>query len=140
MPWPLRMTLISAGIMSLFFLYTLFRFLWSIKMTNLEHKRAYQFLALFTGVLFWFYPAWGFLSHSMTGSFVLHSYPPIVKYLFWYGFIFSGVMLSWVLFLDLSRLLLKYAFKIKQTQLDTLFAWLMIGVTLFVLGYTAVKT
>lgn len=140
MPWPLRMTLISAGLMTLFFLYALVRFWWSVNMTNLQHKRTYKILSLLTGMLFFFYPAWGYFSFLSTGTFVLHSYPAAVKYLFWFGFIFSGVMLSWVLFLDLSRLMLKYVFKIKQPQLDTLFAWLMIGVTLLVLGYTAVKT
>lgn len=140
MPWPLRMTLISAGLMTLFFLYMLVRFLWAVKMTNLQHKRVLKISALLTGFLFWIYPAWGYLSHSISGSFVLHSYPPLVKYLFWYGFIFSGVMLSWVLFLDLSRALMKYALKIRRPQLDTVFAWAMITVTVLMMGYTALKT
>ena len=86
------------------------------------------------------YPAAGVIQYFATGSFTPDDYPKFLIYIFWYGFIFSAVMVSWTIFLDILSASLKYGFKINPPQLDILLGWIMIGVTILMFAYTGFKT
>ena len=140
MPWTLKMTLIVAGLLTVFMLYTGSRLFWSIKMTFLQNPAVYKGILIIAGICFIVYPAAGLVQYFTTGSFTPDDYPKILIYLFWYGFIFSAVMVSWTIFLDILSAALKYGFKINPPQLDTLLGWIMIGVTTLMFAYTGMKT
>ncbi|HMB99092.1 MAG TPA: metallophosphoesterase [Balneolaceae bacterium] len=140
MPWTLKMTLIISGLLIVFMLYTGSRLFWSIKMTFLQNPAVYKGILIIAGLFFIAYPAAGLVQYFATGFFTPDDYPKILIYLFWYGFIFSAVMVSWTILLDILSASLKYGFKINPPQLDTLLGWVMIGVTLIMLAYTGIKT
>ena len=140
MPWTLKMTLIVAGLLIVFMLYTGSRLFWSIKMTFLQNPAVYKGILIILGLLFISYPAAGVIQYYTSGSFTPDDYPKFLIYIFWYGFIFSAVMVSWTIFLDLLSASLKYGFKINPPQLDILLGWIMIGVTILMFAYTGFKT
>jgi len=140
MPWTLKMTLIIAGLLIVFMLYTGSRLFWSIKMLFLQNPATYKFVSAAAGLLFIAYPAAGVIQYFLNGTFSPDDYPKILLYLFWYGFIFSAVMVSWTIFLDIVSATVKYGFKINPPQLDILLGWLMIGITILMFAYTGIKT
>jgi len=140
MPWSLRMTLIVAGLLLVFYLYTGSRLFWAFKMLNPENPWLYRSIVITAGFLFLFFPVAGLVQYLIYGIYNPDLFPKFVIYLFWYGFIFSAVMVSWTLFLDLFMVTVKQGFSINPPELDTLFAWVMTAVTILVLLYTGIKT
>ncbi len=140
MPWSLRMTLIVAGLLLVFFLYTGSRLFWAFKMLNPENSWLFKSIVIAAGFLFLFFPIAGLVQYSIYGIYNPDLFPKFVIYLFWYGFIFSAVMVSWTLFLDLFMVTVKRGFSINPPELDTLFAWLMAAISILVLLYTGIKT
>lgn len=140
MPWSLRMTLATAGLLAVCLLYVSIRYYGSVRKTNFYPKWLLNgFMAVLT-ILFLIYPAWSAISYYIGIPYELHDFSPWMKYLFWYGFVFSGVMLSWTLFLDIISAVFKYGFQIKHPQLDTFKGWAMIAITGLMLLYTGIKT
>jgi len=109
-------------------------------MTFLQNPAVYKGILIILGLLFISYPAAGVIQYYTSGSFTPDDYPKFLIYIFWYGFIFSAVMVSWTIFLDLLSASLKYGFKINPPQLDILLGWIMIGVTILMFAYTGFKT
>lgn len=139
MPWSLRMTLISAGLMTVFLLYITSRYFWSVRMTNLQPQWGLKLAMVVLILLFWIYPGWSVISYYLGIPYSLHGFSPWMKYLFWYGFVFAGVMLSWTIFLDITAAVVKYGFKINPPQLNTFLGWAMISITVLMLFFTGVK-
>ena len=70
----------------------------------------------------------------------MDDFPKWMIYLFWYGFIFSTVMLTWVLIADIVRLVTRYVFSIKSQKSDALYGKVFIGLMIVGLLFTATKT
>ncbi|MEX2457017.1 MAG: metallophosphoesterase [Balneolaceae bacterium] len=138
MPWTLRMTLIITAMTTIFLIYHYLRFSWSVRVTSLQPKKIYKRSFGLMVFLFLLYPLSGIFSHYILGDFSIDDFPRWMIWLFWYGFVFSAVMLTWMIILDVSRLIIKYAGKVKNPQLDTLFGWLTIGTMGIVLIFTAI--
>ncbi|MEX0906479.1 MAG: metallophosphoesterase [Balneolaceae bacterium] len=139
MPWSLRMTLITAGLMTVFLLYISSRYFWSVRMTNLQPQWALHGGMVGLILLFWIYPGWSLITYYAGYTYSLHDFAPWMKYLFWYGFVFAGVMLSWTLLLDITAAVIKFGFKVNPPQLNTFLGWAMISITVLVLVYTGLK-
>jgi predicted MPP superfamily phosphohydrolase len=139
MPWTLKMTLLFALIMVLLFVFSSFSFMRAVTVLNLQPKSIY-FLGLCLLCLnFLIYPLLGWAQYSLYGEFSSDVFHKSLIYLFWYGFIFSAVLLSWTIFLELFVWTIKNGFKINPPELDPLAANLMIIVIAVVALFTMVK-
>jgi len=140
MPWTLRMTLLIAGLTAIFMLYNSVRIYWYSRQTGLHSANKFWAVFSFTAILIFLYPLSGWLFHSTTGNFSQYGYPAWVIMIFWYGFIFNAVLLSWILAADLLNFILTYIFRVKRPQLQSLLGLGVLAVTALVLLYTSVKT
>ncbi|MGF1670160.1 MAG: metallophosphoesterase [Balneolaceae bacterium] len=140
MPWSLRIILILAGLSVICMLYTGSRLFWSYKVLFFQNITFFQVVTAATGFLFLIYPLSGFIQYLISGTFSQNNYPKLLIYLFWYGFIFSAVMVSWTLFLDLASAGFRYGLKVNAPELDALLSRMMIGITVLMLVYTGIKT
>lgn len=100
MPWPLRMVLYVSILLILFLTYLSFRYFKSISVLELEPMWVWRSIFLFMVILFLAFPVWGFLKFNLTGFYSIEDFPHVVIYLFWFGFVFSGVMLNWLIIHD----------------------------------------
>ena len=140
MPWSLRMTLIVALIGFLSILYHYWRFSWAVNQTQLRKKIYWK--SGFAGMilLFFLYPLFGYITYFFSGSVPMDDFPKWMIYLFWYGFIFSTVMLTWVLIADFIRLVTRYLFSVKSQKSEVLYGKVFIGLMIVGLLFTATKT
>lgn len=132
------MTLIVSAMTTLFLIYHYLRFSWSVCVISLQPKKIYKRSFGLIAFLFLLYPLSGILSLYILGNFSIDDFPRWMIWLFWYGFVFSAVMVTWMIILDVSRLLIKHAGKVKNPLLDTIFGWITIGTMGAVLIFTAV--
>lgn len=121
------MTLVVTAMTTVFLIYHYLRFSWSVCVTSLQPKKIYKRSFGLMAFLFLLYPLLGIFSHYILGDFSIDDFPRWMIWLFWFGFVFSAVMVTWMIILDISRLLVKYAGKFKEPQVDTTFGWLTIG-------------
>lgn len=139
MPWSLRMLMISLSLMLVFQIYLGARFVWAVNSTNLQKQGAVYLAMGVMEFLFILFPLLAYVSYLSGNDVNLHNYPGFLIYLFWFGFIFSSVMISWMLFLDISVLGIKFVLKINPPQLNTFFAWIILGISALVFAGTGAK-
>lgn len=139
MPWTLRMTLLVAGLTAVCMIYNSARLYWYSRQTGLYSPQAFWALCVGAFVLIFAYPLTGWLMYILTGSFSREWYPVWMIVLFWYGFIFNVILLSWVIATDFINLIVTYLLKIKRPQLQTIFGLGLILITIAVFLFTAVK-
>lgn len=101
MPWPLRMVLYSSILLILFLTYFSFRYFKSLSLLELEPLWAWKSVFFFSVFLFIVFPLLGVLQYYFQGSYSLENFPHFIIYLFWFGFVFSGVMLNWLILHDI---------------------------------------
>jgi predicted MPP superfamily phosphohydrolase len=90
-------------------------------------------------MLFVAFPAVGFIKFNLQGTFSMDDYPHFMIYLFWFGFVFSGLMLNWLILHDL---LLPVFSKFSNFSTDFLklrFAQTFLTLAAFTLLFTAAK-
>ncbi len=131
------MTLIIAAMTSLFLIYHYLRFSWAVRVTSLQSQKIYKRSFGLMGFLLLLYPLLGVFSHYVSGSFSIDDFPRWMVWLFWYGFVFSAVMVTWMIIIDFSRMIIKYAVKVKNPQVNTIFGWITLGTMGAVLIITA---
>tara|TARA_R100001143_G_scaffold63581_1_gene72413 strand:+ start:20054 stop:21223 length:1170 start_codon:yes stop_codon:yes gene_type:complete len=129
----------AAIILLFLFIYFSFRYFRSVKYIDTEHAGTYKFLYGLAAVLFFAYPAWGLIQYGFTGTHDRYGFPDPMIYLFWYGLIFSGVMLNWCILHDLLLPLLKKFTSYPAQWLQVQFARLFLIVTVATLIFTASK-
>lgn len=139
MPWTLRMTLLITGLTVVCVIYNIARLYWYSRQTGLHSPQTFWALCIGAMVLIFAYPFTGWLVYISTGSFSREWFSVWMIVLFWYGFIFNAILLSWILAADLINLILTYLFKIKRPQLQTIFGLGVIFITVAVFLFTAVK-
>jgi len=134
------MTLLIAGLTAICMIYNSSRIYWYSRQTGLHSAKNYW--ALFGGItiLIFSYPLSGWVIHAATGNFSQYWYPVWMISLFWYGFIFNTVLLSWILAADIINLILTYLVRIRRPQLQTLMGLGVLAVTAAVFIYTLGKT
>lgn len=140
MPWTLKMTLLFALIMVLLFTFSSFSFMRAVTVLNLQPSFIFFLGLCLLCLIFLIYPLLGWVQYSLYGEFSSDVFHKSIIYLFWYGFIFSGVLVSYTLFLEVLIWTMKNGFKINPPELDPIAANLMIIVIAVVAGFTLVKT
>lgn len=90
-------------------------------------------------LLFFLYPLLGYFQYKWYGSFSRSGYPHLLIYLFWFGFVYAGTMISWLITLDLSYLVSKSVLSSKKKSLKTTFSKLFFIIAALLFVYTGGK-
>lgn len=139
MPWPLRMTLYMSAITLVIFIYHGIRYNLAVKRVKLKPALLFHGLFVLWTILFFAYPATGFLEYWTQGTFSYSAYPKIIIYLFWYGSVFFGVIFSWLVATDLLSLLMKSVFNTGAAQRKVFLSYFIIIITLVTAFYTGAR-
>lgn len=139
MPWSLRMVTYASVISLALFLYFSYRTIKSVKRSeNLPNQPL--FMVLFgVGVLFFGYPFSGWMSYLFTDTFDRTEHPALLIYSFWFGLIYLGVMLNWLILHDVLLPITKKISKKKPQVLNKGFAKLFLLIAVLTLFYTGAK-
>lgn len=139
MPWTLRMTLYMSAIVFLILVYLGFRVFRGVKYAQLQPAGFFYSLFAVAAFLLLAYPIFGLIQYWLTGAFSMSGYPKFLIYQFWYGVVFTGLMLSWLILLDLLAFFITKVFKIDPPEMDILFGWVLFGITGVVALYAGGK-
>lgn len=139
MPWSLRMVLYASIIVCLILLYFGFRYFRSVNKAGLKSSRLFNFLFLLAATLFLAYPAAGLIEYILNGSFTRTGYPNAIIYLFWYGVVFTGVMVNWLLLHDILQPVWSWISKRPKKEIKRTFAQIFLILTGLTAVYTAIK-
>ena len=139
MPWSLRMITYASVISLLLFIYFTYRYVKSVKRSeNLPQQPMYMLLFAAV-VLFYGYPFSGWISYLFTNTFERTEHPPLLIYSFWFGLIYLGVMLNWLILHDLLLPIIKKVSKNKFHNLNRTFAKAFLSIAVLTLLYTAAR-
>jgi len=139
MPWSLRMITYASVISLLLFIYFTYRYVKSVKRSeNLPQQPMYMLLFAAV-VLFYGYPFSGWISYLFTNTFERTEHPPLLIYSFWFGLIYLGVMLNWLILHDLLLPIVKKVSKNKFHNLNRTFAKAFLSIAVLTLLYTAAR-
>ena len=139
MPWPLRMVTYATIVLLLLFIYFSFRYFRSIDLLDPDHSGIYKMILGLAALLFFAYPVWGLIRYWLTGTYNHTGFPDPLIYLFWFGLIFSGVMLNWCILHDLLLPLFKKFSSYPAEWLNLRFAGLFLILTSVTFLFTATK-
>lgn len=139
MPWPLRMVSYAAIVLFILFLYFGVRYFRSIELLSQDHTGTFKMIYGLAALLFFAYPVWGLFSYWFTGSYNHTALPAPLIYLFWFGLIFSGIMLNWTLMHDLLLPLLKKLSSFSPEWLNLQFARIFLTLTVVTFIFSATK-
>jgi predicted MPP superfamily phosphohydrolase len=134
------MTLLFALIMVLLYALSSFSFMRAVTVLNLQPRFIFILGLCLLCLIFLIYPLLGWAQYSLYGEFSSDNFHKSLIYLFWYGFIFSSVLVSFTLFLEVLVWIVKNGFKVNPPELDPFAANLMIIVIALVAVFALVKT
>ncbi|MCH8547976.1 MAG: metallophosphoesterase [Balneolaceae bacterium] len=103
MPWSLRMITYASVLMVIGLAWMGFRYFCTVKDSGLKPGTQFRLLFSLPVLLFLAYPVGGHIQFWFTGSFNLTGFPHFMIYLFWYGVVFTGVSINWLILHDLFR-------------------------------------
>lgn len=139
MPWSLRMVLYSSIILTFILFYFGYRYLRSVKATNLQPSWFYKSLLFISAALFLTYPAAGLIEFWLKGSFDRTGYPNFLIYLFWYSLVCMGTMVNWLILHDLMLPFYKKISGKTQNESTKIFARFFLIFTIITFLFTAAK-
>ncbi len=139
MPWSLRMVTYATIILFIIFIYFGYRYFRSVRLTDVSKPGLFKLLYLLAATSFFAYPIGGHIQYQLSGSFNRTGWPDPMIYLFWYGLVFMGVMLNWLILHDL---LLPFAKRFSAKPIEVIkrnFAKAFLAIAAFICLYTAIK-
>ncbi|MCG2590011.1 metallophosphoesterase [Rhodohalobacter sulfatireducens] len=139
MPWPLRMVLYASILLVLFLTYFGFRYFRSLSIVEVESIWMFKSFFVILVMLFVAFPAAGLMQFNLQGTFSVDDYPHFMIYLFWFGFVFSGVMLNWLILHDLLLPVFNKFSSFSTEFLKLRFAQTFLTLAAFTLLFTAAK-
>lgn len=139
MPWPLRMVLYASILLVIFLSYFGFRYFRSLSIIEVESIWMFKSFFVILVILFIAFPVSGLMQYNLQGTFSLDDYPHFMIYLFWFGFVFSGVMLNWLILHDLLLPFFNTFSSFSRELLKLRFAQTFLTFVAFTLLFTAVK-
>lgn len=139
MPWSLRMITYASVISLLLFIYFTYRYVKSVKRSETLPRQPMYMLLFAAVVLFYGYPFSGWISYLFTNTFDRTEHPPLLIYSFWFGLIYLGVMLNWLILHDLLLPIIKKVWKNKSHNLNRTFAKAFLSIAVLTLLYTAAR-
>jgi predicted MPP superfamily phosphohydrolase len=120
----------------LVFIYFTYRYIKSVNRSENLPDQPLKMLLFAALVLFFGYPFSGWMSYLFTGAFDRTEHPALLIYSFWFGLIYLGIMLNWLILHDILLPVVK-KFSGKQPQiLQQKFAKLFLLISLLTLLYT----
>jgi len=123
----------------LLFIYFSYRYIKSINRAEGLPQQPLKMLLFAALILFFGYPFSGWLSYLFTGAFDRSEHPPLLIYSFWFGLIYLGIMLNWLIIHDLLLPVVKKLSKQKPRILNQAFAKLFLLIAVLTLFYTGAK-
>ena len=103
MPWALRMVTYAAVLLLIFLTWFGYRYLKSLDRAEIANTKWLKALFFILAGLFLAYPIGGHLMYWFGDSFDRNGFPLPFIYTFWFGLVFTGVMLNWLIIHDLTR-------------------------------------
>lgn len=122
MPWSLRMITYATVLMVIGLVWMGFRYFQTVKDAELKPGTRFRLLFFLPVLLFLAYPAGGHLQYWFTGSFNRTGFPHFLIYLFWYGVVFTGVSINWLILHDLFRPLISRFSGAEPSRIRKIFA------------------
>ena len=139
MPWSLRMITYASIISLVLFFYFCYRYIKSVKRSD-NLPRQPLFMLLFASVVFFYgYPFSGWVSYLFTNTFERTEHPALLIYSFWFGLIYLGVMLNWLILHDVLLPVIKKFSGKKPHILKRRFANLFLIIAVLTLIYTTAR-
>lgn len=139
MPWPLRMMLYASILLVLFLTYFSFRYFRSLSIIEVQSLWMYKSFFGILVFLFIAFPLAGLLQFNLQGTFSVDDYPHFMIYLFWFGFVFSGVMMNWLILHDILLPVFTKFSSIDTDYLKLRFAQAFLTLATLTLVFTAAK-
>jgi predicted MPP superfamily phosphohydrolase len=133
------MVLYASILLVLFLTYFGFRYFRSLSIVEIESLWIFKSFFVVLVILFVAFPVSGLLQFNLQGTFSVDDYPHFMIYLFWFGFVFSGVMLNWLILHDLLLPVFSKFSSISTEFLKLRFAQTFLTLAAFTLLFTAVK-
>jgi predicted MPP superfamily phosphohydrolase len=133
------MVLYASILLVLFLTYFGFRYFRSLSIVEVESIWMFKAFFVILVILFVAFPAAGIIQFNLQGAFSVDDYPHFMIYLFWFGFVFSGVMLNWLILHDLLLPVFKKFSSVSTELLKLRFAQTFLTLAAFTLLFTAVK-
>jgi len=139
MPWLLKMTVLTAGIMAIADLYLGWRLTKAISFVTGQPGSLWSRITILMILLFFILPVVGLVSHFLGFRVEILEYPKSLLYFYWYGFVFSIQVLTGIIILDLLKLLVNHGIGVNAPFIDRGYGWLLLFVVLFFALFTAIK-
>jgi uncharacterized protein len=139
MPWALRMVSYAAILLLIFLVWFGIRYWISINKTDLPRKPVFKAFFLLMAACFLAYPIGGHLQYQISGSFDREGFPLLFIYTFWYGLVFTGVMLNWLIIHDVTRPVVAKISKLEASNVKKIYAKGFLIISLVMLIWTATK-
>ncbi|MDX1672030.1 MAG: metallophosphoesterase [Balneolaceae bacterium] len=133
MPWLLRMTVYASGLMLVVDLYLGWRLYRALMLIKPEGKRLWCWIVPVSLLLFYTLPLFGVFNWLVNGHFDLFAQPKPVVYLFWFGFVFSFQLLTWVIIYDVARMAGNLIFRSLRLLVDRAYGYLVAATALLTL-------
>lgn len=133
------MVLYASILLVLFLTYFGFRYFRSLSIVEVESIWIFKSFFVLLVILFIAFPAAGLMQFNLQGTFSVHEYPHFMIYLFWFGFVFSGVMLNWLILHDLLLPVFSKFSSFSRDFLKLRFAQTFLTLAAFTLFFSAAK-
>lgn len=133
------MVLYASVLLVLFLTYFGFRYFKSLSIVEVESLWMFKSFFIVLVILFVAFPVAGLLQFNLQGTFSVDDYPHLLIYLFWFGFVFSGVMLNWLILHDVLLLVFSKYSSFTTDFLKLRFAQTFLTLAAFTLLFTAAK-
>lgn len=138
MPWLLKMTLLAATIKAAIDLYLGWRIIRAVDYLNPAPGSNLGWIAILFLLAFYLLPLNGLFQYLLGANTDILTYPQWMFYLFWGGFAFSFQVLTWMVGMDLLKIIAN-ANGINAPFLDQIWGGLVLAVSVIVLVFTGVK-
>lgn len=133
------MTLLVAVIMAPAVLYLSFRYYYLFQ-HNTNGKKYLSVLPAALFISFYAFPVAGGLYYLFNGDIDLLNYAPALTYWFWFGLVYSYLLLTWVLLADVVKLIIQRGLKKKITgRFHYRFTFFMLIAIFFFVGFKTYK-
>jgi len=129
----------AAILLLIFLIWFGYRYLKSLDRAEVVHKKWLQGLFLLLSVLFLAYPIGGHLQYWFGGTFDRNGFPLPFIYLFWFGLVFTGVMLNWLIIHDITRPLAAWYLNKPPERVNKIWAAGFLTISLITIIYTGGK-
>lgn len=139
MPWALRMVSYAAILLLIFLVWLGIRYWISINKTDLPRKPLFKAFLLLMAACFLAYPIGGHLQYWIGGEFDRNGFPLPFIYTFWYGLVFTGVMLNWLILHDVTRPVVTRFSKLEASNVKKIYAKGFLIISLIMMIWSATK-